>query len=74
MAERIVCASPAVIPADPVSAAVLAGYDPAPCPYCGQLRAVHSGTRHACDSCGARWVIAEEPLPQPDILVKTKED
>jgi hypothetical protein len=37
---------------------VLAGYDPDPCPWCGERRQVRSGAEHACDpdgGCGRRW-------------------
>jgi hypothetical protein len=35
--------------------AVLAGYDPEPCPRCGRRRRVSSGRDHACDGCGRMW-------------------
>jgi hypothetical protein len=41
-------------------AAVLAGYEPDPCPWCGERALVRSGPENACDrgrgGCGRRWV------------------
>jgi hypothetical protein len=35
--------------------AVLAGYEPDPCPRCGTRRYLRSGPDRACDGCGRGW-------------------
>ncbi len=40
------------------------GYDDIPCPSCHGRHAVHSGSLHACNACGYRWV----DIPPPELL------
>jgi hypothetical protein len=52
----------------PETQARLAGYDPEPCPYCGERRTVHSGSQYACDGCRRRWTDSDTVPARSDPL------